>query len=139
MTRTGTAQVTLVVGTSLWTADGILPVEVLDPGERIISRDAGMVRVTAVARDSLRLRCVALAPGALGRGRPEREMVLPADTLVRSAAGMLRPVLALVDGSALRDLGVIEVGTVALGCAAPHLLYAEGLEIGMVPPLSAVA
>ncbi|QFT63410.1 Hint domain-containing protein [Roseivivax halotolerans] len=129
----------LVAGTSVLTLDGDLPVEMLSPGDRIITRDRGLVVL-----DDLRIfrgeaRLVSVRAGTLGHLRPDTDILLPATQEVlirdwRAAALYGRPqamVAAerLVDGEFVRDLGAREVTLAALIFEEPHVIYADGLEL----------
>lgn len=129
----------LVAGTSVLTLDGVLPVEFLAPGDRLITRDSGTATLRAVERDRALVPLVAIRAGTLGNARPEGDILLPErqEVLVRDwrapalfgASAALVPALRLVDGTYIRALGAVEVETVRLILDAPHILYAEGLEL----------
>ncbi|MEM8582433.1 MAG: Hint domain-containing protein [Pseudomonadota bacterium] len=72
-------------GSLIETPDGSRPVETLRPGDSVLTRDCGAQEVTwsgAVALDSTRLagnprfRPVLIRAGALGAGRPDRDMLV---------------------------------------------------------------
>lgn len=129
----------LTTDTVVLTLDGALPVQYLSPGDRIITRDSGAATLTAIHRRKLRLKLVAIRAGALGHARPDRDTILPAtqeilvrDWRARSMFGAERalvPAHALVDGGVIRVIGTREVSVVGLCFDAPHILYADGLEL----------
>ena len=139
----------LVAGTVVLTCDGALPVEYLNPGDRVITRDSG----TAVLRAVLRLRqtrdLVAIRAGSLGSTRPDRDTLLPAtqEILIRDwraealfgASRALVPAFRLVDGDFVRAAGRHEVETIALVFDSNHILYADGLELASTQPEPAMA
>ncbi len=135
----------LAAGTIVLTSDGEIPVEYLSPGDKIITRNAGMVTLTAVKRQNARVASVAIAAGSLGDTRPETNVILPAaqhvlvrDWRAKALAGATQAVLpagCLVDGEYITDLGERRMSLVQLGFDAPHVIYADGLELS-VPALS---
>lgn len=130
----------ILPGTVLLTQDGEIPVEFVVPGDRVITRDAGMVRVEEVSRLVRIERAVVFAAGSLGHTRPGSDLVLPAAqaVLVRDwrakalfgCAQAMVPAEALIDGEFVRELGPREMVLHQLHFAAPHVVYAGGLEIG---------
>ncbi|MEM6478757.1 MAG: Hint domain-containing protein [Pseudomonadota bacterium] len=59
------------------TLKGILPVKDLGPGDRVLTRDNGYQAVIALVGEEISAEAgatIALAPGALGSGQPERAM-----------------------------------------------------------------
>ncbi|MBN7787567.1 Hint domain-containing protein [Ponticoccus gilvus] len=129
----------LVAGTVVLTLEGALPVEFINPGERVITRDSGMAVVRQVRRGFRRMRAVSIRAGSLGNARPDHDITLSAsqEILVRDwrapmlfgASQALIPVERLVDGEFIRHLGVIEIETVELVFDTAHILYADGLEL----------
>ncbi|MEL6610278.1 MAG: Hint domain-containing protein, partial [Pseudomonadota bacterium] len=67
-----------VVGTDIVTGDGLLPVEHVGAGDRIVTRDAGMQRVAWAEAAYVTTHAVKISPDALGRGRPEDAVIVPA-------------------------------------------------------------
>ncbi|WP_240484735.1 Hint domain-containing protein [Pseudoponticoccus marisrubri] len=131
------------------TLDGALPVEFLEPGDRVITRDQGASTLRAVARRQIACRMIEIRGGSLGHTRPGRDIRVPAEQRVlirdwraRALFGRpqaLVPAARLVDGSFVRDLGMRQVDLVALRFDAPHILYADGLELASAPGLTAPA
>ncbi|MBV2361374.1 Hint domain-containing protein [Thalassococcus sp. CAU 1522] len=139
-----TALNALVAGTVVLTLDGALPVEYLNPGDRVITRDSGMAVLRAVRRMRLRVPAVSIGADTLGNARPDADVVLPAnqEVLVRDwraqalfgAERALVPAARLVDGEYIRHLGPVDLDLVALVFDAPHILYADGLEVAAAAP-----
>ena len=128
-----------VSGTILLTQEGEMPVEFLSPGDRIITRDAGMVQLQDIHHQRLVTRAISFAAGSLGDMRPDSDLILPAGQMVllrdwRAKAmfgtetAMVRAD-ALIDGEFIRDLGLQGMLLHQLHFARPHVLYAGGLEL----------
>ncbi|MEL6452757.1 MAG: Hint domain-containing protein [Pseudomonadota bacterium] len=145
--RTQIAHTGLVAGTLVLTADGEMPIEYLTPGDRIITRNAGLVPLGAM--DSIRItaEAVKIAAGSLGDTKPTHHVMLPAAQLVlvrdwrakalRGAAQAVMPAGCLIDGEFITSLGLREMTLVRLGFDAPHVIYADGLELS-VPAMTAL-
>ncbi|MGL5011458.1 MAG: Hint domain-containing protein, partial [Paracoccaceae bacterium] len=79
-TKPAMARITqgMAQGTAVLTADGILPVEHLAPGDRIVTRDGLRVLVDVTVHvttgDVIRVRA-----SSLGHARPEEDVVLGTD------------------------------------------------------------
>lgn len=131
--------------TGLW-ADGLLltaagerPVGALRPGDRVITRDAGMVSLRAIAWRRLHTPMVRIRAGSLGHTRPEHDVLLPADqpVLVRDwraqalfgHAQALVSAARLVDGAFVTHEGSATLDFCDLDFGSPHILYLDGLEI----------
>jgi len=139
----------LAAGTSVLTLDGAIAVEHLVPGDRIITRDRGaqplrwverVDRLPAVGRPTL----VRLGRGALGPGRPERDMTVTGRThVLLRGTDSGRPTRALVPAARLADGH--EVTAASPGAHLPPLfrlwlerreiVYADGLEVETARPL----
>lgn len=138
----------LVAGTILLTADGETPVEYLSPGDRIVTRNAGMVPLSAVQSERVTAEAVAIAAGALDNSRPEHNVMMPAAQMVlvrdwrakalRGATQAVMPAGCLIDDQFITSLGPREMTLVQLGFDAPYVVYADGLEIS-VPALRMAA
>ena len=139
-----TARNALATGTIVLTLDGAIPVEFINEGDRVITRDSGMAVVRHVRRSRARVNAVSVKAGSLGNTRPDRDAVLPAsqELLIRDwraealfgASQALVPVSRLVDGEFIRDLGEQEIALVELVFDTPHILYADGLEVASAAP-----
>lgn len=128
-----------VCGTILLTRDGEMPVEFLSPGDRVITRDVGMVRLNRIRHRRTFTRAISFAAGSLGHTRPDQDLILPADQLVLirdwraqamfgTAQAMVRAD-ALIDDEFIRDLGPQKMLLHQLQFDAPHVIYAGGLEL----------
>lgn len=126
-------------GSMLLTLDGELPVEFLNVGDKVITRDSGIAKIKHIQRIRRKVHTVSLAAGSLGHTRPERDVVLAGDQmcLIRDwraqalfhADRALVAARTLVDGEYIRDLGSQEHTLIQLFCDGPHILYADGLEV----------
>ena len=134
----------LAVGTTVLTLDGTLPVEFLNPGDRVITRNSGTARLVAMRPHRVRCDAVAIAAGSLGNARPDQDAVLCASQviLVRDwrakalfgASQALVPVSRLVDGAFVRALGEVELDVIELHFDEPQILYGDGLELASALP-----
>ncbi len=133
----------LVAGTILMTLDGEIPVEHLTPGDRIITRDAGMARLVRISFKRVSLNTVRIARGCLGNNRPDRDMYVSANTPIhvrdwRAESMFGTPTatvsaIQLTDGEFVTDEGLHEVAMFELEFDAPHILYADGVEVRSEP------
>jgi len=130
----------LVQGALILTLDGEMPVEFLSVGDKLITRDSGIAKIRHLQRSTRKVRRIALAAGSLGHTRPERDATLAGDQMVlvrdwraRALFHSERALVAarsLVDGEFITDLGEVETTLVQIFCDGPHILYADGLELG---------
>ncbi|SDC91394.1 Hint domain-containing protein [Ruegeria marina] len=128
-----------LAGTILLTQDGELPVEFLSPGDRIISRDRGLVPLRHITRAPQTVRAIRFAAGSLGDTRPDCDLVLPAgqpvlirDWRAQALFGTRQALVradALVDGEFVCDLGPRVLHLFQLHFDVNHVLYAGGLEV----------
>ncbi|SIN96136.1 Hint domain-containing protein [Vannielia litorea] len=116
----------------------------LEPGERIISRTSGMIRLAGLTRFDCEACPIALAPHALGNGRPSDLVhVSPAQKLLLrdwrakllfGSAAALAPAAALVDnGYITRTPRLTGMEMVTLHFDAPQILYIGMLECAFEP------
>jgi hypothetical protein len=129
----------LPVGTTVLTKEGELPVELLSPGDRVITRDAGFATLKSIKIVQGIDNAVRFKAGSLGHNKPETDMTLPAGQtiLVRdwrapamfNASQSLATASQLVDGEFVTDAGVQEMTLVHLTFDRPHILYAGGMEV----------
>ncbi|MBD3664498.1 Hint domain-containing protein [Sulfitobacter aestuariivivens] len=130
----------LLHGTSLLSQDGEIPVEYLSVGDKLITRDTGLSKVIHIQRSTRSIQTISLAAGSLGHTRPERDAMLAGDQMVlirdwraRALFNSERALVAaraLVDGEFITDLGLMKTTLYQIFCDGPHILYAEGLELG---------
>ncbi|WP_176244182.1 Hint domain-containing protein [Pseudoruegeria aquimaris] len=134
-------------GTSILTLDGALPVEFLCPGDRLITRDTGMVRLLGVESFEATCRAVRVGAGTLGADCPEGDTLLHPEqpvllrdwraTALHGAARALVPAKRLVDGEFIRREARPRTRRfTALFFEGAEVIYADGLELGShMPPL----
>lgn len=137
----------LIAGTVVLTLDGALPVEYLSPGDRVITRDSGMAILRATRHRKITVQAVCIQAGTLGNMRPDRDVILPAsqevllrDWRAKTLFGRdtaLVPSARLVDGEFIRNIGAVPLSLVELEFDAPHILYADGLEVAAKVPVPA--
>lgn len=137
----------LAAGTEILTLDGTLPIEFLNPGDRVITRDSGTAVLRHMRGFTTFVPAVSIRPGSLGHMRPDRVLHLPAtqEILLRDwraetlfgARQALVPVSRLVDGNFIRALGLQRMTLIELSFDAPHILYADGLELAAAAPVAA--
>tara|TARA_R110002124_G_scaffold223789_6_gene389103 strand:+ start:1645 stop:2106 length:462 start_codon:yes stop_codon:yes gene_type:complete len=129
-----------VAGTRLLCSDGMIPVEFIGIGERVISRDAGMVRVTEINRTVVETNFIKLKPHALDEASPVAELLLPHDQMVLVRNWRAREIFAaeralvaaksLVDDIFVEMTGKRKEVLFQISFSSPHILYAEGAEVG---------
>ncbi|WP_299285876.1 Hint domain-containing protein [uncultured Tateyamaria sp.] len=139
--RTEIAHVGLVSGTIVLTSDGEIPVEYLSPGDRIITRNAGFVTLQAVEMERVTGEAVKIAAGSLGDTKPTHHVMLPAAQMVlvrdwraqalRGASQAVMPAGCLIDDEFITSLGLRDMTLLRLGFEAPHVIYADGLELSV--------
>ena len=66
----------MAAGTRVRTLDGVLPVEYLQPGDRMVTRSGARRLVSVSVRQSRALDVVRVRAGTLGFDRPEADLVL---------------------------------------------------------------
>ena len=128
----------IAAGTVILTLDGALPVDFIEAGDRIITRE-GMRVVRAVTVHRYSGPAIRIAAGALGHERPEQDLVLPAETpvLIRDwraealfgARQAVVPVERLADGDSLVPVAALSLRLYDLRFDTAQVIYAEGLEI----------
>lgn len=135
------SHVGLVSGTILLTADGEIPVEYLSPGDRIVTRNAGLVPLAAIQTVRVSEEAVKIAAGSLGDRKPTHHAMVPAAQMVlvrdwraqalRGASQAVMPAGCLIDDEYITALGLRDMTLVRLGFAAPYVVYADGLELSV--------
>ena len=129
----------LPLATEIVTADGLLPVEHLTLGDRIVTREFGMQKLIWMGHQYVTCNAVRLLPGALGHDLPKDRMFLPAGqrVLVRDwraqvlydtqAAGVRAR--RLVDGEHIKNVGARNMRLFYLGFEQRSTIYANGIEM----------
>lgn len=125
-------------GTVLATLDGYLPVDFLEPGDRVVTRD-GMRVLRTVRVHRYSGPAVTITASALGHDRPEQDLTLPAHTQVLlrdwragalyGAGQALVPVSRLVDGEYVFETRAIGMRLFELCFDSAQIVYAEGVEL----------
>jgi hypothetical protein len=129
----------MVAGTAVVTLDGVLPVEYLSPGDRVVTR-SGAARIQRVEVTVIRhARVVRIGPDALGVSRPDDCVTVTAaqGLLIRDwrakalfgAAQAVVPAARLVDGQHIRAEIMAEARLYTLVFEAPTVIHAGGLEM----------
>ena len=128
-----------VIGSTILTLEGEMPVEFLSPGDRMITRDSGMATLMGVEAVDVECDMVWIMAGSLGHSKPEGDALLPAsqqillrDWRAEARSGKpqaLAPAQELIDGEFIRSAGRKRVTLYKLTFAAPHILYVDGLEL----------
>ncbi len=137
--QTDPAVLGLVAGTQVQTLDGLLPVEFLEPGDRIVTR-AGSRQLLAVSVVQRRMAgVVRIRAATLGHDRPEQDVLLAPGqpVLIRDwrARALFGVEVAAIPASRLADGEFIvaevqrQVRLFTLRFAEDEVIYAEGLEI----------
>ena len=132
----------LAIGAQVATLEGVLPVEYLSPGDRVITR-AGARGLRGISTLPLVKNLVRIAPGALGHDRPTGALALGPGTevLLRDwraqalfgKAQALVAVSRLIDGQFVTRVTGEKTRLFALHFDAPEVIYAEGVEVGCHP------
>lgn len=136
------SQTGMLAGTSILTLDGALPIEHLALGDRIITRDSGVAVLKAIRARKAKTRMIRIKAGTLGNSRPDGDMVLPADQKVllrdwRAKAiygqkNAVVPISKLIDGEFIAEHATSATVTLfELEFDAPHVIYADGLELSV--------
>jgi len=139
--RTEICHVGLLSGSLVLTSEGEKPVELLSPGDRIITRNAGFVPLAAIQSVQISVEAVKIVAGSLGDTKPTHDVTLPAAQMVlvrdwrakalRGAAQAVMPAGCLIDGEFVTSLGVQDMTLLRLGFDAPYVIYADGLELSV--------
>lgn len=140
----------LSAGTRVRTLDGVIPVEFLSPGDRIVTREAGLqvLRGVRVTRHEATAQ-VTIRASSLGHARPRRDLVVAPGQLIlvcdwRAPAlwGLARalvPALRLTDGQHVTEEAPRDYRAFELIFDAPHVVYAEAAELAMTVVTAQVA
>lgn len=126
-------------GTTVLTLEGALPVEFLEPGDRVLTR-MGARRISRIEVTVVRhARVVRIAADTFGAGKPQDEVTVAAaqGILLRDwraqalygAAQAVVPASRLTDGLLARSAVLAEARLYALGFEEPAVIYAGGLEL----------
>jgi hypothetical protein len=129
----------MMTGTMVRTLDGVLPVEYLTPGDRIVTRN-GARRLTSVSVQARKMvDLVRIRASTLGHDRPEQDLlvapgqpVLIRDWRARAIFGTpvaAIPAARLADGEFVCLESHRQVRLFTLRFDEDEVIYAEGLEL----------
>jgi hypothetical protein len=129
----------MLVGTMVRTLDGVLPVEYLTPGDRIVTR-AGARRLASISVITRKLvDLVRIRASTMGHDRPEHDLLLAPDqqVIIRDwrATALYGVPVAAIPASRLADGEFIQIETFrnaqlfTLHFDDAEVVYAEGLEL----------
>lgn len=131
--------VCLLAGTPVLTMDGVLPVEYLVVGDRIMTRAGARKLTSFVVRVDRDIDMVRIGAGTLGFDRPCAETLLPLHQLIlirdwraQALYGAPQALVAagrLADGAHISIESVTEARLFMLGFADDVVIYAGGLEL----------
>ncbi len=129
----------LAMGTPVLSLDGMMPVEYLHPGDRVITRSGARSLVAIEVSVVQNARVVRIAHGVLGVDRPAEDMIVTPDQpiLIRDwrakaltgAEVALIPAAYLVDGAYIRAEVIAELRLYTLRFEEDVVIYAGGLEL----------
>ena len=129
----------MLAGTMVRTLEGVLPVEYLTPGDRIVTR-AGMRRLTSISVLSRKMvDLVRIRASTMGHDRPDQDLLLSpgqpvvirdwrAQALYGVPAAAI-PAARLADGEFVCLETHRQVRLFALRFDDEEVIYAEGLEL----------
>lgn len=129
----------ILLGTPVLTLEGEMPVEFLQPGDRVLTR-AGMRRLVQVEVSLVQnARVVMIAHDTLGVDRPTADVTVSAaqpilirDWRAKALVGQTQamiPAGRLVDGEYIRAAVLPEARFFTLAFAEDAVIYAGGLEL----------
>lgn len=137
----------LLMGSRIRTPDGALPVEFLEPGDRVVTR-SGVRRLVGLTILVLaETRIVRIRASSLGHDRPDQDLLLAPEqsVLIRDWRAQVLydapvaaiPACRLVDGEFILTETQAEVRLFQLHFEEDEVVYAEGLEIACLDRLPA--
>lgn len=129
----------IAMGTIVLTLDGEIPVEHLNAGDRVITRDTGIATLRAVHMREITFTPYKVSADRLGEGRPVADTFVGADqhilvrgllakALFNSDSAMV-PVSRLADGEFIAKCEEQTMRVYELEFDTAHVVYANGLEI----------
>lgn len=131
----------IIAGSLILTGQGVTPVEFLKPGDRLISRVRGMVKVSGVEARTEVVDLVRIEQGALGAQKPDQATLMPTtqQVLVRGPRAVefagtgqtVRQVGELVDGKTITRVGTRETRLFRLFFDRAEVIYSDGIEIAV--------
>lgn len=129
----------IAMGTIVLTLDGEIPVEHLNAGDRVITRDTGIATLRAVHMREVTFTPYKISADRLGEGRPVADTFVAADqhilvrgllaqALYKTDSAMV-PVSKLADGEYIAKCEEQTLRLYELEFDTTHVIYANGLEI----------
>jgi hypothetical protein len=126
-------------GTLIRTLDGLLPVEYLNPGDRIVTRDGALRLMSLAVAAHPKAELVCIRATMLGLDQPERDLWLApgqrlmirdwrAQVLCGQTAAAI-PAVRLVDGEFIQRCQNKNVRLFTLRFQDDAVIWAEGLEL----------
>lgn len=129
----------LLAGTQVRTLDGLMPVDYLEPGDRIVTRDGARRLVAVSVRNRRMAAVVRIRATTLGHDRPEQDLLLAPGqpVMIRDwralalygADAAAIPASRLADGEFIVTEVLRQVRLYTLHFAGEEVIYADGLEI----------
>ncbi|MCB5197820.1 Hint domain-containing protein [Loktanella sp. TSTF-M6] len=126
-------------GTTIMTMEGEMPVEHLEAGMRIITRDSGMAILRKIDVATQKIAPIRIKAGSLGHTRPDRDIMVTPNTILHirdwRAEALFGTQTAnieaarLVDGEYLAPQAAQQMTTYTLTFDRQHILYADGIEM----------
>ncbi len=126
-------------GTTIMTLDGEIPVEHLNVGDRIITRDSGMSVLRNITTRTAKVAPIRIKAGSLGHTRPDRDMLVSPGARIHlrdwRAEALFGAKTAsvtakrLIDGEFLAQLDPREMKVYDLQFDNAHIIYADGIEM----------
>lgn len=129
----------IATGTIVLTLDGEIPVEHLNAGDRVITRDTGIATLRAVHMREVTFTPYKISADRLGEGRPVADTFVAADQhiLLRGLLSQalynrdsaMVPVSKLADGEYISKCEEQTLRIYELEFDKAHVIYANGLEV----------
>ncbi len=135
-----TASAGIAIGALVMTLDGVLPVEFLAPGDKIVTR-SGARALRRVSAREMTGEVISVCAGALGHDRPEQDLLLMPGTMVHlrdwraqalfGRAQALVPAERLVDGEFVTRAQAARKVMFTLEFDLAEVIYVDGVELGV--------
>lgn len=135
---TATDTAAIVAGSAVLTLSGVMPVEYLQPGDRIVTR-GGAARLKALVATRYSGPAYVVQGGSIGHMLPGEDSILTPKTriLVRDWRAQalfgqdvaLASVEALCDGEYVREIVATDLPMFTLVFDTDHVVYAAGMEL----------
>ena len=143
-----TGLVAIAAGAPVVTLDGVMPIEFLEPGDRIVTR-SGVRALVSLQTQMYSGEAMVVVGGSLGHCLPGENTFLTPDTRVvvrdwraQSLFGMdaaLVAIDALEDGEFVRRVQVIDLPMFTLVLEQDDVVYAGGMELSVTQSVPAYA